>query len=411
MRTTNEETRRAAPGYAVRAGRLARRVAFAALVIVLLRPSEAAAQIYADVEVTGGVSGTFTITLEYRKAPGAVANFIGLATGQRPWLDLTTGAIRTTPYYDGLIFHRVIAGFMNQTGSRAGDGTDGPGYTFRDEFDPTLRHDAAYTVSMANSGKQTNGSQFFITVEPTSWLNDIHTVFGHVTAGTAVISQINAVPTTGSSGTPPDRPLTPISIRSISFRGPSLAGFDLDPDWLPKLRNAQPVLTRTGNVLTLAFERLPFSDYRGYDSTNLSIWSLFYSSYYADSAPTVDLNVSSLAVGTAHFYRMARVDYATCAFPDLVGSTFHFGNPLGGTAVLNATRTGGTWAFGTDAPTALASATYVAQPYAPRLFLQLSNGFQFLLNLHRSSATAGKYVGQTNVSGFASVSGTYTIEP
>jgi peptidyl-prolyl cis-trans isomerase A (cyclophilin A) len=381
------------------------------LVLTLSWRREAAAQIYADVEVSGGVVGTFTIALEYRKAPGAVANFIGLATGQRGWLDLRTVTIRYTPFYDGIIFHRVIAGFMNQTGSKAGDGSDGPGYTFRDEFDATLRHDAAYVVSMANSGKQTNGSQFFITVEPTKWLNDVHTIFGHVTAGTSVIDQINATPTTGSSGTPADRPLTPISIRSISIRGPSLATFDLDPAWLPKLRNANPLLTRSNAAFALGFERLPFSDYRGYRSADLSTWSAFYTAYFADTAPVADLNVTSTAVGAAQFYRLARVDYATCAFPDLVGNTFHFGSPLNGTAVLNAARTAGTWTADGGSPAALASASYTPQPYAPRLFLWLSNGNQFRLYLHRTSATAGSYVGKTNVSAYLSPVGTYTVAP
>jgi peptidyl-prolyl cis-trans isomerase A (cyclophilin A) len=381
------------------------------LILTLPCLRQAAAQIYADVQVTGGVTGTFTIALEHQKAPGAVANFIGLATGERGWLDLTTGAIRHTPFYDGIIFHRVIAGFMNQTGSKAGDGSDGPGYTFRDEFDTTLRHDAAYTVSMANSGKQTNGSQFFITVAPTPWLNDVHTVFGHVSAGTAVIDAINATPTTGSTGVPADRPLTPISIRSISIRGPSLAGFDRDPAWLPKLRNAQPVLTRAGTTFALGYDRQPFSDYRGYHGADLSTWSSFYAAYFADAAPTADLNLTSTATGAAHFYRLARVDYATCAFPDLVGNTFHFGSPLSGTAVLNATRTGGTWTVDGGASSTLTVAIYTVQPYAPRLFLQLSNGYQFRLTLHRTSATAGSYVGKTNVGAYLSPSGSYTVAP
>ena len=390
---------------------LARLFPLSLLILTLLRPPDAAAQIYADVQVVGGVTGTFTITLEHQKAPGAVANFIGLATGEHGWLDLTTGAIRYTPFYNGIIFHRVIPGFMNQTGSKAGDGSDGPGYTFRDEFDATLRHDAAYTVSMANSGKQTNGSQFFITVAATPWLNDLHTVFGRVTAGTAIIDQINATPTTGSNGTPPDRPLTPISVQSVSIYGPSLATFNLDPAWLPKLQHAKPVLMKSGATFTLGHERLPFSDYRGYHSASLSTWAAFFGTYFADTAPTADINVTSTAIGDAHFYRLARVDYSTCAFPDIVGNTYQFSNPLGGTAALNATKTGGTWTFNGGSPSPLTTASYTPKPYAPQLYLQLSNGFIFLLNLHRTSATAGTYVGQTNVSGFSNVSGTYTVAP
>ena len=252
------------------------------LVLSFLLPRKAAAQIYADVQVVqpgGTISGTFTITLDYQKAPGAVANFIGLATGQRGWLDLTTGAIRYTPFYDGIIFHRVIAGFMSQTGSKAGTGTDDAGYKFRDEFAPTLRHDAPYVVSMANSGKHTNGSQFFITAAPTSWLNDVHTIFGHVTAGGAIVDQINATPTTGS---PADRPLTPISIQSVSIYGPSLATFALDPAWLPKLRNARPTLQKSGATFTLAYDRLPFSEYVGWHSPEMAVWTKFTSKRWVE---------------------------------------------------------------------------------------------------------------------------------
>src|SRR5690606_30528949 len=97
-------------------------------------------------------------------APQTVANFIGLAEGSRAWIDPATGAVMNgEPFYDGITFHRVIEGFMNQAGSRNGLGTDGPGYTFRDETDNGLDHSQPYVLSMANSGPNTNGSQFFVT--------------------------------------------------------------------------------------------------------------------------------------------------------------------------------------------------------------------------------------------------------
>src|SRR5436190_15991169 len=117
--------------------------------------------------------GNFSCQLDYTNAPKAVANFISLATGSRSWLDLPTGRARTNAFYDGLKFHRVIAGFMVQGGSPKGDGSDGPGYAFRDEFSAALRFDRFGRLAMANSGKDSNGSQFFITVAPTAWLNDV----------------------------------------------------------------------------------------------------------------------------------------------------------------------------------------------------------------------------------------------
>ncbi len=374
------------------------------LALSLLLPLKAAAQIYADVQVVGAVSGTFTITLEYQKTPGTVANFIGLATGQHGWLDLNTGAIRYDGFYNGVTFHRVVVNFVSQTGSRNGLGTDGPGYSFRDEIDPTLSH-VNYAVAMANSGKNTNGSQFYICKGAQTSLDGNYSIFGLVTAGQAVCDAINATPVSGST------PVVPITIQSVSIYGPSLAAFNRDPAWLPKLRNAKPALMKSGATFTLGLDRKPFSEYRGYQSANLTAWSTLLTNYFSDAAPTADIDVTSTAVGSAYFYRVARVDYSTCAFPDIVGNTYHFGAPLGGTAILNAAKTGGTWTFDGGGPTPLTTASYTPKPYAPQLFLQLSNGYQFLLNLHRTSATAGTYIGQTNVAGFSSVTGPYTVAP
>src|ERR1041385_2039815 len=108
--------------------------------------------------------GSFTCRLEYAASPKAVANFIGLATGQRPWLDLNSGAVRNEPFYDGLLFHRIVQGFVIQSGSRNGQGTDSPGYFFLDEFTNTLRYSSAGVLGMANSGTNSNGAQFFITL-------------------------------------------------------------------------------------------------------------------------------------------------------------------------------------------------------------------------------------------------------
>jgi len=397
---------------------LSRLLSLSLLFTLLLLPFRAAAQIYADVQVAGGVSGTFTITLEHQKTPGTVANFIGLATGERGWLDQDTGAIRYDPFYNGVTFHRVIAGFMNQTGSRKGDGTDGPGYTFKDEFDPTLRHNAAYTVSMANSGRQTNGSQFFITVGPTSWLNDVHTVFGRVTAGTAVIDQINAVATTG---TPLDRPLTPITIQAVNIYGPSLAAFNRDPAWLPKLRNAKPALEKNGAALSLAYERLPFSDYLGYHGTNLSTWARFNPGYFAGTAPTANIDATGTLSDPAHFFRMARVDYSTCALAMGAGSktfTFTSNFPYISDVVANAAATGGTWTLRTAASGSIAVLDYIPTPYNAELYMKWNStgtfGFdlEFLYQLNYTSANGGTFTGQSNISGYTNnITGTFSVTP
>lgn len=195
------------------------------------------AQIYADIAVTQGESdlGTIRIRLEHEKTPRTVANFIGLATGQYPWIDSATGQVqRKTPYYDGLIFHRLIHNFVIQGGDPTGTGQSGPGYVYQDEFDPTLRHDGAYLLSMANSGVLTNGSQFFITFTQATTLDDKHSIFGEVIADATFpdsktlvdsFTDVSNFPTDAS-----DRPSTDIVMESVTISGPDLAGFDLfDP--------------------------------------------------------------------------------------------------------------------------------------------------------------------------------------
>ena len=139
--------------------------------------------IYAEMCTSKGI---IVLCLEHERTPIAVANFVGLAEGQFPNSARPMG----TPYYDGLIFHRVIEKFMIQTGDPDGDGRGGPGYRFQDEFDKGLRHDGPGILSMANAGPNTNGSQFFITHVPTPFLDGKHTVFGHVIAGQPVLETI-----------------------------------------------------------------------------------------------------------------------------------------------------------------------------------------------------------------------------
>ena len=129
---------------------------------------------------------TLTLQLHYKKTTATVGNFVGLAEGSLANEVKQTG----TPYYDGLNFHRVIPDFMVQGGCPQGSGVGGPGYQFDDEIDPSLRHDKAGILSMANAGPGTNGSQFFITHVPTPWLDGKHTVFGCVVEGQEIVDSI-----------------------------------------------------------------------------------------------------------------------------------------------------------------------------------------------------------------------------
>lgn len=158
--------------------------------------------------------GDIRINLFADQAPKTVRNFTELAEGTKEWTDPRVRAKSTAPLYDGTIFHRVIPGFMIQGGDPLGTGTGGPGYRFEDEFHPELTFDKPYLLAMANAGPNTNGSQFFITVAPTTWLNFKHSIFGEVADQESrdVVDAIAAVET-GSQ----DRPKTDVTINSITI--------------------------------------------------------------------------------------------------------------------------------------------------------------------------------------------------
>ena len=167
--------------------------------------------------------GDIRVELLPNHAPTTVENFVGLATGGKEWTDPRTGKPSNDPLYSGVVFHRVIEGFMIQGGDPLGTGTGGPGYNFDDEIHPELTFSEPYLLAMANAGKRpdritgkptgTNGSQFFITVGATPWLNGKHTIFGRVAddASKAVVDAIATTPTARG-----DRPVTDVVIESVT---------------------------------------------------------------------------------------------------------------------------------------------------------------------------------------------------
>jgi len=150
--------------------------------------------------------GVFEVELYAKECPETVWNFINLAEGRQE-------TEKGEKFYDGLIFHRVIQGFMIQGGCPTGTGMGGPGYQFKDEFHPSLRHDREGVLSMANAGPGTNGSQFFITLDPTPHLDDRHSVFGKVINGMEVVKTIGAVKTAAA-----DKPLEPVVINKVTIQ-------------------------------------------------------------------------------------------------------------------------------------------------------------------------------------------------
>lgn len=157
--------------------------------------------------------GDIAVTLFPNHAPKTVANFIGLAEGSRDYSEPNASGDTSGPFYDGCLFHRVIDGFMIQTGDPTGTGRGGPGYRFEDETHPELQFNKPYLLAMANSGPNTNGSQFFLTVAPAPWLNRKHTIFGEVAdqGSRAVVDEIARTPTGRD-----DRPISDIVIERVS---------------------------------------------------------------------------------------------------------------------------------------------------------------------------------------------------
>jgi peptidyl-prolyl cis-trans isomerase A (cyclophilin A) len=174
-----------------------------------VKPGE---KLYATFDTT---MGSLVVELFWEKAPNTVTNFVQLAEGTKEWTDPNTGKKEKKSLYNGTIFHRVIPDFMIQGGDPLGNGTGGPGFRFEDEFHPSLKHDGPGVLSMANSGRNTNGSQFFITEKETPWLDRKHSIFGRVTTGLELIPKITRVEKSDGEGG--SRPKVDIVLRSVTI--------------------------------------------------------------------------------------------------------------------------------------------------------------------------------------------------
>lgn len=165
--------------------------------------------------------GTIVCRLFEKEAPITVKNFVDLAEGNKEWKDPKTGAMKKSRYYDGLIFHRVIPDFMIQGGDPTGTGMGGPGYKFKNEYTPSIKFDKAGRLAMANAGRDTNGSQFFITEAPVGLDARDYTIFGQVVEGLDVVKKIARVPKTPSNK---ERPLQPVVMKKVTIERVPAAG-------------------------------------------------------------------------------------------------------------------------------------------------------------------------------------------
>jgi peptidyl-prolyl cis-trans isomerase A (cyclophilin A) len=365
--------------------------------------------------------GSFTNRLEYGLAPKATANFIGLATGERAWLDLPSGTVRTNPFFNGTTFHRVIAGFMSQGGSPNGQGTDDPGYSFVDEFVPSLRHDTFGTLSCANSGPDSNGSQFFVTAGATPWLNDVHTVFGKLYGGSNVVYAINNV-TTGAG----DKPLTNVVIHSVGIRriGTAAQAFNIHAQGLPVVTNLNLKIAKVGSQVSLIFSNRLNVDNRLFASSNLVNWS--QTQLGIETALPVTNALLRPINMPRQFYRMTQIQYPESLFVprQLFGRavTVTFTQGGSGTLAMQFNQTGtGSFTFN-GSPGTFIFYSWQQTPHIGRLWpVALAGALDadFTMSLKFTNATSGVMTGKYYPAPFyypnhpspTTVAGTFTSSP
>jgi cyclophilin family peptidyl-prolyl cis-trans isomerase len=262
--------------------------------------------------------GSFTCRLEYANSPKAVANFIGLATGQQPWLDQTKGVVRTDKFYDGLIFHRVIPGFVIQSGSPNGQGTDGPGYSFLDEFTNSLRYASAGVLGMANSGTNSNGAQFFITVAPQPSLNDHYTIFGELTGGTNVVLDITRVGTDFN-----DKPTNNIVLQSVVIRtnGAAAQAFANSSQGLPLVTSQRlDIASFSSNRVALTFGNRVYTENFLFSTPNYYAPGMYTNAYvttnfFVTNSTFVTTNLINVVITTNVVHRTNVYTYVTNTIP------------------------------------------------------------------------------------------------
>jgi len=303
------------------------------LIVLTVHPLTAAPTadgLYARIQTSEGV---FFAKLHFDKVPLTVANFVGLVEGSRAWLDFSTGAASNAPFYNGLLIPRAVPGFVIQMGSPTNTLSGSPGYQFSDEFYPDLKHDSAGVLSMANSGRDTNDCQFFITLDSTNSLDHKHSVFGNVVEGIGVVMAIGNLP--ASSVTIEQISMLRIGVAATSFNS---------TEWrLPEIRSAainQVTVDKANDSYGLDFDRTTFSKYIVSHSSNLQSWSQINSSTltHLESTTPTTLDVSTVSAGQdKQFFRAAIATY-TSVPNTLNGLTINL-NLIGSNETLNFTIT------------------------------------------------------------------------
>jgi peptidyl-prolyl cis-trans isomerase A (cyclophilin A) len=363
--------------------------------------------IFADFSTS---QGSFRCQLHYEQSPRAVANFIALVTGTRPWMEQANGQVRTDRFYEGLSFHRVIPGFMIQAGSPNGQGNDGPGYVFPDQFHAQLRHDGSGKLSMANTGPNSNGSQFFITVAATPWLDDVHTIFGQVTQGADVVHRISQVETDEQ-----DRPREPVHLHNVSIEriGAAAEAFDIHAQGLPEVMGDSLAARRHNEGVQLAFARPAHADLRLRESTDLEAWTSH--GMGIELHPTEDQEIQRGFLGDTRFFALTRVQYPSSTLAprklaDRAVRVTFTGDPSVLVLELDGDKSG-VYTFGTEHSGTITSWTWVQEVYRGRLTVTTSGLVPMMLRMDFTGELGGNLVGTFYANAPFTLSGTFTLSP
>jgi cyclophilin family peptidyl-prolyl cis-trans isomerase len=355
--------------------------------------------LYAVFRVNRGAAalGEFACRLEFEKVPRTVANFVGLAEGSWPFVDDLSGHAAKRPFYDGIVFHRVVPGFVIQAGSPNGQGTDGPGYTFRDEFNSSLRHSKAGILSMANSGPHSNGSQFFVTLAPTAWLNDLHSVFGEVVDGMNVVTNV-------AQG-------DVIAGVTILRNGAAARAFVPSGQGLPESAGVPASIVLQSDAVRLNYSQTANSEFFVYhsDRVDAKAWAQVAGQEMLGTAPVASTrDVTAVSAGKpAKFYEVVRVQYPDPIHtPATVASKLVRLTDTGGFVIAFSlsSATSGTYTFTQGAsvlgPNPVSSYSWTQEAYRGRLVTGISGlaygndpVVQASVNLLPLSPTNGTYSG------------------
>ena len=373
------------------------------LAVLTLLPTAVGGQtngIFADFETS---LGCFTCRLEPGLAPKATAHFIGLATGQRNWLDWRSGSTKSTPYYDGLTFTRVVPGTLIQAGLAGGPTIGGVGYVLREEFDPTLSFDAPAVLALANTGPNSTGPEFFVTLTNLPAFDGKHTILGRVTEGWDAVQAIGQIPVDGTS-----TPLTNLLIQHITIRrvGAEAEAFDIQAQSLPVVTNVPLAVQADTGAVTLQFSNRLFADNLLFSSTTLTNWTA--------QRLGIGLNLplqSSLAQPAAEqvqFFRLAQVRYpnSTLAPQTLAGQNLTLRFSDGSTVVLTFHADGSASYAGPSGAAPLAF-VWRQEPYRGFLHpLNLPGRPPLTLRLDFADASSGEFQDSAAVN-----SGTFSLAP